>query len=159
MTRNHSSLSRFLAAAVLLAAPLSIASADKHQKHENVDKEHLAVQGYDVVSYFTSGKAAKGDKGIMIRHDGHIYRFSSNENRTAFLKAPEKYVPAYGGWCATAMAEGKKVEIDPANFKITDGRLLLFYKSFFADAKTDWNKDEKGNLKKADDHWAKIIAQ
>ncbi len=39
---------------------------------------------------------------------------------------PDKYEPAYGGWCAYAMGEsGEKVKIDPETFKILDGQTLL----------------------------------
>ena len=48
-----------------------------------------------------------------------------------------------------------KVEIDPTNFKVKDGRLHLFYKDFFSDALKDWNKNEKEWEPKADANWKK----
>lgn len=142
--------------AFLLALATASAALADHQ--DNVGKDHLAVQGYDVVAYFAAGKAAKGDKAITATHGGHVYRFANEANRKKFIEAPDKYIPHYGGWCATAMAEGRKVEIDPTNFKITNGRLFLFYKSFFANALTDWNKDESRNITKADEHWKRLNA-
>lgn len=129
----------------------------KGAAHDNVDKKHLAVQGYDVVAYFTAGKAVKGDEKITATHNGHTYRFASHENHKKFDESPDSYVPQYGGWCATAMVDGSKVEIDPKNFKITRGKLYLFYKSFFADALTDWNKDETTNILKANAAWKKLM--
>ena len=140
---------------VVAAAPVLAA----HGTHDNVDDDHLAVQGYDVVAYFTTGKAARGDKAITAGHGGHTYRFASSENKRKFLEAPEKYVPQYGGWCATAMAEGKKVEIDPATFKITGGKLYLFYNGFWGNALKDWNKDESNNIVKADRLWKGILTK
>jgi len=46
----------------------------------------------------------------------------------SFKANPEKYEPAYGGWCAYAMGEnGEKVKIDPETYKIIEGKLFLFY--------------------------------
>ncbi|QOV89544.1 YHS domain-containing (seleno)protein [Humisphaera borealis] len=126
--------------------------------HYNLGKDRLAIEGYDPVSYF-GGKAVRGNAKFSAEHKGVIYRFSSEQNRKQFTDAPEKFAPAYGGWCATAMAEGKKVEIDPRNFRITNGRLFLFYKSFFADAQDDWKKDEANKTKLADGSWKKIAGE
>ena len=133
----------------------------KHQaaaKAYNLDKGKLALQGYDAVSYF-QGKAVEGKKDISTTFAGATYYFADAKNRDAFLADPDKYLPAYGGWCATAMALGKKVEISPDNYKITDGRLFLFYKSFITNAISDWNGDEPKNIAMADKHWHEISGE
>ena len=152
MIRFALTLSAFVLA--LHLAPVAALAKD----HDNVGKDHLAVQGYDVVSYF-SGKPTSGDARITATHGGHTYRFSSEENRKAFAAAPDKYAPQYGGWCATAMAKGDKVEIDPKTFKVTNGRLFLFYNGFWGNALKDWNVDEAGLTRKADTQWHQIKAQ
>ena len=128
-------------------------------KHYNLGADRLALGGYDPVGYFTQGRAVKGQTGLSAAHDGVNYRFATEENRKLFAASPEKYVPAYGGWCATAMAKGEKVEIDPTNFKVTNGRLFLFFKAFYANAIKDWNKDEPGLTTKADASWKKISGE
>ena len=85
-----------------------------------------------------------------------MYRFASAASRDKFNVDPTRYLPAYGGWCATAMAKGDKVEIDPKNFKVTNGRLFLFYKGLFGNALNDWNKDEAGLTVMADSHWKEL---
>jgi len=35
--------------------------------------------------------------------------------------------------------EGSKVDIDPASYKVTGGRLFLFYKGLIGDALKKWN--------------------
>ena len=41
--------------------------------------------------------------------------------------APGKYVPAYEGFCATAVAQGMKLESDPKLFTVLhNGRAYLF---------------------------------
>lgn len=122
--------------------------------------EPLAVQGYDVVSYLAENKAAKGQPQFTSTYEGVVYRFATAAHRAAFAASPRRYLPAYGGWCASAMGDGgRKVEIDPTNFKIKDGRTLLFYKSFFADALKDWNRNEKTWLPAADQYWKKLSGE
>lgn len=120
----------------------------------------VAVDGYDIVAYFTENKAVKGTPALASSYRGVKYQFSSENNRAAFAKNPEKYLPTYGGWCASAMgAKGTKVEIDPANFKVSGGRLFLFYKDFFSDALKDWNKHEKEWEPAADQNWKKLSGE
>ena len=38
--------------------------------------EELAIQGYDVVAYFTMDKALRGKKKIHISYEGKTYRFA-----------------------------------------------------------------------------------
>jgi YHS domain-containing protein len=128
----------------------------------NLDKNHLAIEGYDPVAYFPEGggKPLKGSDKFTHTHRGVTYRFANQANLDAFKKDPNKYEPTYGGWCASAMADGgRKVEIDPENFKVTNGRLFLFYKSLFQNALDYWKKDEKGHTKEADDWWKKVAKE
>jgi YHS domain-containing protein len=122
----------------------------------NLDPNKIALKGYDPVSYFAQGAPARGKKEISAIHNGVTYYFASEEDKKAFAASPAKYLPAYGGWCATAMAKGEKVQVDPNNFKVTNGRLFLFYKGLFGNALNDWNKDEAALTVKADDHWKTI---
>ena len=121
----------------------------------NLKSGEPAIQGYDPVSY-TTGKPAKGRKEIAATFRGATYWFESDAARAKFAETPDKFAPAYGGWCATAMAEGRKVEIDPTNFKIANGRLFLFYKGWLGNALNDWNKDEPKLTRDADASWKKL---
>ena len=82
--------------------------------------------------------------------------FSSEANRDLFLKKPEKYVPAYNGFCAYAMAEnGKIYSSNPKAFKVIDGKVYLFYKKPWANTLKKWNKknNDSGLILKADEYW------
>lgn len=130
--------------------------------HYNIQKGKPAIEGYDPVAYFPEGggKPAKGKKELSSEYRGVRYSFASEANRTLFTSNPEKYEPAYGGWCATAMADGgRKIEISPKNYKITNGRLFLFYKDIFSDALDFWNKDEGKHTKTADDAWMTLTGE
>ncbi|MDP0496749.1 MAG: YHS domain-containing (seleno)protein [Verrucomicrobiota bacterium JB024] len=127
-------------------------------------KGGLALQGYDPVAYF-SGQPAKGKPALSTTYKGVTYRFANAENKGIFEKDPARYEPAYGGWCAWAMAEdGSKVSIDPESYKIVDGRLLLFYNGFWADTRKQWNQKaaqgkEPAMLAEADSHWHELVNQ
>lgn len=124
----------------------------------NLGKNSLALDGYDPVAYITEQKAVEGDAELTSSYHGVAYQFASEANRALLAKDPGRSFPAYGGWCATAMANGDKVEINPGNFKVTDGRLFLFYKGLLGDAKKDWVKDEPTQIKKADGEWSRLAA-
>jgi YHS domain-containing protein len=96
---------------------------------QNLDKNKVAVKMYDVVGY-QSGYAIEGKKQFSSIHQGATYFFYSENNKKAFAANPEKYVPAYGGWCAYAMGvDGSFVEVDPTSYKVIAGKTYLFYKS------------------------------
>lgn len=120
-------------------------------------ENNLAIQGYDPVAYFKENKAVKGSKDLAVSHQGVLYYFSSVANKEEFKKNPAPYEPQYGGWCAYAMgSKGEKVSIDPKTFKITNGKLYLFYNKLFNNTLPEWNKDEAGLRNKADANWSKI---
>lgn len=125
----------------------------------NLDDGGVALQGYDPVSYFEGSGPKQGKKNFSVVFAGGTYYFVDTANREAFLANPDRYLPAYGGWCATAMAFGKKVEVDPENFKITNGRLFLFYKSLIQNALNDWNRHEAQWTVDADGRWKEISGE
>jgi YHS domain-containing protein len=135
----------------------ALAQADERQKQYNVSDDHVAIQGYDPVAYFTGHKAKEGSKTIKADYQGVTYYFASEEDKKLFSANPGKYEPEYGGWCAYAMgAKGEKVEVDPETFKIVNGKLYLFYNKFFNNTLKSWNKDEPNLKKKADINWSSI---
>ena len=122
----------------------------------NLDKG-LAIEGYDLVAYFTQGAALEGSENITTLHDGATYQFSSADNRDSFLASPESYLPAYGGWCAWAMSDGELVDADPESFLMRDGRLFLFFDMLFIDTRNKWLKGEHAALAaEADGYWAQL---
>lgn len=142
---------------VLTVASAIFAQEPLRKKHFNLEKG-LAINGYDAVAYFKQNKAVKGKKEFAVNYQGAAYYFSSAEDQNLFEGSPAKYEPEYGGWCAYAMgAKGEKVTVDPQTFKIFNGKLFLFYNSFFNNTLKDWNKDEHILHTKADGNWAQIF--
>ncbi len=148
----------FLLTCLLTVSGITLtAQSALRSKHFNLSKT-VAIEGYDPVAYFTTGKAVKGDKAMAASYDGVVYYFSSIANKNLFVRNPKEYEPQYGGWCAYAMgASGEKVSVDPETFKILNGKLYLFYHSFFNNTLTKWNKDESNLKAKADINWGTIF--
>lgn len=99
-----------------------------------------------------------GDPKRSVRYRGVTYYFASDANRKHFLAAPERFQPAYGGWCAWAMIEGEKVEVEPESFVIQDGELMLFYDGIFGDTRARWQRAPRTSKPLADRSWRQMIA-
>lgn len=140
----------------LLAFLISLTYINAQSIDYNLKKGYVA-EGYDVVEYFKN-KAIEGHKAFTTTHDNVQYKFVSQENLNTFLKAPENYIPQYGGYCAYAIAiDSKKVSVDPETFEIRDGKLYLFYNSWGINTLKKWKKNNvKGLQKKADQNWEAI---
>lgn len=113
----------------------------------------VAIKGYDTVAFFNDSDAVKGQKAFQSKWNGAIWRFQSEANLKAFEANPEKYAPQYGGYCAWAMADGKKAPVDPNQWDITDGKLYLNYDPGI---KAKWLEDKAGFIRRADAKWPSI---
>ena len=119
------------------------------------------IDGYDPVSYLAEGKAVKGKKKWTHKYKSSKVLFSSEENLKKFIQNPKKFLPAYNGWCAYAMAaKGSLVRVNPERFKVIDGKTYLFFDDsvFFrrVDTLEKWNKSsDESQIKKADVSWFK----
>lgn len=139
--------------------------------HWFADETHLAIDGYDPVAYHTLGAALPGRDDLAFEHEGLTYFFSDEDTLCRFRKAPERYLPAFGGWCALGLgldpeALGKpqaRRAPDPTSFKLVDGRLLLFAKGPCWDARSVWDcLDEQELLERAESFWQErneLVAQ
>ncbi len=122
----------------------------------NRDSDGLALSGYDPVAYFTDGKPIEGTTEIRSKYQGAWYQFASLDHKNAFDAMPEKYAPAFGGWCGYAVSIDRLSPIDPHFFQILDGRLVLQHNE---KAWKLWNEDVKGNLAKADVNWPGLVKE
>jgi YHS domain-containing protein len=137
-----------------VAMSMSASAYDAASTSElNVDAKGVALRGHDPVSYFTSGVPAQGRADLTADHNGAVYRFASAANRDAFSKDPAKYAPQYGGFCAMGVALAKKLDGDPAVWRVVDGKLYL---SVDKDVQAAWLKDTQANIGKAETSWPGI---
>jgi YHS domain-containing protein len=116
------------------------------------DSAGVALKGYDPVSYQT-GSAVSGKAGIFALWNGAIWLFSSEQNRTRFLADPERFAPAFGGYCATCLSLGSRTSADPLIFAISDGRLYLFSTQ---DRRKEWLDTPATHRTAATEKWAEF---
>ena len=110
----------------------------------------VAIRGYDPVAYFDQGKPVAGNPEHALAWQGVTWHFASAEHRQAFQANPEKYAPAYGGYCAYAVAQDRLASIDPTAWRIVDGTLYLNYSASIQDK---WERDIPGYIKQAEMNW------
>lgn len=123
----------------------------KHFNHQN----GIAVHGYDVVAY-TQNLAVQGNEKFEVNYLDVTFRFANQQNAETFAQNPQKYLPAYGGWCATAIGMmSKKLDVTPSSFVVQDGRTYLF-STTMGPAKEEWVKNQPDLRMKADANWAQI---
>ena len=114
----------------------------------------LGAKGYDVVNYFTEGKAIQGSDKHEAVYGGVTWRFANKQHRDMFEADPEKYAPQYGGFCSWGAANGKLFDVDPANgWTIVDGKLYL---NFNADLNKTFTKEAAKFIPKADKNWPSL---
>jgi YHS domain-containing protein len=116
----------------------------------------VGIGGYDPVAYFKEGKPMKGSGWHVAYYKGVTYVFANKKNRKMFEADPEKYLPAYGGYCAYGVAVGKKFVADPEVWKIVEG---ILYLNLDKDIQSKWDKDIPGYIKKADANWPEILGK
>ena len=138
----------FLAAMVIIVAVMSTKAFAGEYTHSTP-----GINGYDPVAYFTDGKSVKGNGYHVADYEGVIYVFANKKNRKVFEANPEKYIPAYGGYCAYGVAVGKKFIADPNVWEVVDGKLYL---NLDNKIKGIWVKDVPGNISKANANWPTI---
>ena len=141
----------------LIAAALATLASFVHAGEVvNIDKNGLALQGYDPVAYFTDGKPVKGSPEFTASYKGATYQFASAEHREMFSQSPAKYEPQFGGFCGYAASINKLAVIDPSYFQVLHDRLILQHNKKAWDL---WHQDVEGNLKKADSNWPTLSQQ
>jgi len=136
-----------------------------------VTKEGLALSGYDPTSYFDEDAITRGPlpgkADLTAEHATATYQFATPERQERFLASPDKFAPAFGGFCAKAVSENDVYWINPKTFLIQDGNLLMFYdkdsintKDFWLDDKRPWDdgthkdgSDSATRLAAAEKYW------
>ncbi|TCI92184.1 YHS domain-containing (seleno)protein [Tenacibaculum sp. M341] len=143
---------------VVVALIINSAVFAQDKKANNIDNSNIALQGYSPVSYLDLGLAQKGNKNFKSDYKKVVYYFTSADQKAAFDKNPDKYVPQYGGYCAFGCYAGAKFRVDPNKFLVKDGKYYLFLNNVELDAKQLWLAENNHNKLKsvADKNWKKL---
>ncbi|MBN2738302.1 MAG: YHS domain-containing protein [Spirochaetales bacterium] len=115
----------------------------------------FALQGYDAVAFHTQGKAVKADPYIAADYNGYKFLFATEQNKAEFLKNPQKYLPAFGGYCAFGISLGVFFPVEVETWEMVDGKVMFNYSKEIQEL---FHEDTAGNLAKAKANWAKTIA-
>ncbi len=135
-------------------APIVLAEvAAKPKAGAKIRREHVILEGYDLVAYFRQERAVRGNPNIVSTYHGATYLFATKKDKEAFDKNPAKYEPQYGGFCASSLANGRRQESDPNQFHIQKGKL---YVCTTAGALDEFKKNPDAHVEKADRNWLTI---
>lgn len=130
-------------------------AADEYNvsKGTTVDGHGVAFRGNDLVAMANGLGIVPGQAKHTYVHDGVAYYFVSEAALHEFAKAPEKFMPQYGGYCTLGVALGKKLDGSPRFADIVDGKLYVFLNAAVFEA---YQKDKAGILAKAAATWPGI---
>jgi YHS domain-containing protein len=113
-----------------------------------------AINGYDVVAFFTDNKAIKGDSAFTTTYQQAKWYFKNAKNLQAFVANPEKYLPQYGGYCAYGCSDNHKAPTEANTFTIIDNKLYFNYNN---KVKEFWIKDAvEKRIPAADKNWTTL---
>ncbi len=110
--------------------------------------------GYDTVSYFEQGEPTEGSSEYTTEYQGATWRFTNAENLAQFKANPDRFVPAYGGYCAWAVSQGYLAKGDPKHWSIRDGRLFLNYNQSVQES---WLENTDELITQADANWPAVL--
>jgi YHS domain-containing protein len=139
--------------AVLVHNPALAADEYNVSKGLTLDGVPLGLHGMDTVALTSLHAVAEGSAAFTVVHDGAAYYFASQKSADMFAADPLKFLPQYGGFCAYAVALGKKLDGDPMFADIVDGKLYLFVN---AEIFEKYKKDSERILAEAERMWPKI---
>lgn len=116
----------------------------------------IAIQGYDPVAYFVDGEPRKGRPDLSVEYSGARWLFSNETNKRLFMEDPERYLPAYGGYCAYDVAQGNLSGVDPQAWTILYNRLYLNCPEPIHDL---WLGSATTYIKQADENWRRLTGR
>jgi len=131
MTRTHKLL--FAASLILSLGACSSMSAQNPASElspvnaaQTEGADRVMLFGADVVAYFTQNAFVQGSSQFSSTYQDVNFHFSSAEHKAMFDKAPEQYLPQYGGYCANGIMFGIPWGGNATDFKLVNGKLYIF---------------------------------
>lgn len=153
MRNSYGFSSLAIALAALAASPAFAEDEYNVTTGYTLEGAGLGVHGVDPVVLSTLNAVVPGDAANAVVHDGVAYYFASKLSAERFQADPDRYLPQYGGFCAYAVALGKKLDGDPRYADIVDGKLYLFVN---AAVYARYLADRENTLRTADEKWPQI---
>lgn len=113
----------------------------------------LGLHGVDPVAFIDIGNRVEGNAKYTAVHGGVAYYFENEENKAAFEKNADKYVPQNGGFCTFGVSVGKKFDGDPQYADVVNGKLYVFLNEEIYKA---YQKNPKKTISTAKKQWKTI---
>lgn len=113
----------------------------------------IAIRGYDPVAYHTEHRAVMGHDSLRYNWNATTWLFSSTATLSVFQATPEKYAPAFGGFCAYGVSEKHLSPTDPQAFTIVKDTLYLNYSLKVREL---WLKDTLQRIQTANRNWLNL---
>ena len=119
--------------------------------------ERLMLEGHDAVAYFSHNDAVRGDPAIKLDYKGVTWRFASAANKAEFERAPQKYMPQFGGFCSNGInyAVPWGGGGGPNTWRIYRGKLYVFGGQSSRD---QFEIETEKNLELAHRYWNEEVA-
>jgi len=146
---------------VLLLATLTFCANAGEPVSKNI-LTGVAIGGHDTVAYYNIGdgephQAVEGNKSWKVEWKGANWLFTSAVDRDRFAANPERYSPAYNGYCANALSLGEGlIKTDGTHWQIFGDRLYTFYAARGRDRWLNGNFENYRTV--ADNAWKNILA-
>ncbi len=134
---------------VIAASPVNAEQPMVYQQEAGI-----AINGYDAVAYHKVNEPIEGSESFTTMWNGATWFFVSAENRDLFVADPERWAPAYGGYCAWAVSNNYLASTDPDAFSVVNERLFL---NFNKRIRNRWSKNTAKNISKGDKNWPEVL--
>ncbi|MBF9043813.1 YHS domain protein [Rhodobacterales bacterium HKCCE4037] len=135
-------------------AGMSLPRAARAAEPMVFQSEGIAINGSDAVAYFDGAGPVAGDAAHAIDWNGATWHFATAETREAFAAEPDRFAPAFGGYCAYAASRGYLAPTIPEAWAIHEGRLFL---NASLRARELWTRDLPDAIAAGEANWPAIL--
>lgn len=123
------------------------------QQTEIFAPKGIALNGYDVVSFYVNDKPVTGSEKFSAVWKNVKWYFVSKENLEAFKKNPDFYEPQYGGYCAYGASRGYKAPTIADTWALINNKLYFNYNQ---KVKAVWEQNRNTYIDSANAKWQAI---
>ena len=115
-----------------------------------------ALQGYDPVAFHSVGRAVKANPYISAEYAGYNFLFASEKNRDLFSENPDRFMPAFGGYCAFGVSLGVFFPVEIDTWEIINGKLIFNYSKGISEK---FHENLEENMKRAETNWSETMKE
>jgi tetratricopeptide (TPR) repeat protein len=122
-------------------------------KAVSTDAVGLAISGFDPVAYFSRQQAVLGKGEYFTLWKGGLWLFASADDRARFVQHPDRYTPAFGGFCSYCLWVGNKYHGNPQVWAVYEGTLYLHSSK---ENLANWEESPDYFIEDAHIRWSKV---